>query len=141
VKRVYGPVAQMDVDSARHRRLESAGVTLLPGRVPILALPLRKDGQRRTDPAGSVIVGRGRFGVHRDLLHLGGELADMEVRVPSGRYPCALEVHTGAGDVEVRGRVSVLHSWVPVAVTLLLGGGASEFAVDDLEVEEIWRAA
>jgi hypothetical protein len=92
VKRVYGPVAQMDVDSARHRRLESAGVTLLPGRV--------------------------------------------EVRVPPGSYPCALEVHAGAGDVDDRGRVRVFHSFVPVAVTLLLGGGPGEFAVEDLAVEE-----
>jgi hypothetical protein len=104
VKRVYGPVAQMDVDSARQRRLESAGVTLLPGRVPILALPLRKDGRRRVDPPGS--------------------------------YPCALEVHAGAGDVDDRGRVRVFHSFVPVAVTLLLGGGPGEFAVEDLAVEE-----
>jgi hypothetical protein len=88
VKRVYGPVAQMDVDSARQRRLESAGVTLLPGRVP------------------------------------------------PGSYPCALEVHAGAGDVDDRGRVRVFHSFVPVAVTLLLGGGPPEFAVEDLAVEE-----
>jgi hypothetical protein len=74
VKRVYGPVAQMDVDSARQRRLESAGVTL--------------------------------------------------------------EVHAGAGDVDDRGRVRVFHSFVPVAVTLLLGGGPGEFAVEDLAVEE-----
>jgi hypothetical protein len=136
VKRVYGPVAQMDVDSARQRRLESAGVTLLPGRVPILALPLRKDGRRRVDPAASVVVGRGRLGIHRDLLRVGGELADVEVRVPPGSYPCALEVHAGAGDVDDRGRVRVFHSFVPVAVTLLLGGGPGEFAVEDLAVEE-----
>jgi hypothetical protein len=129
VKRVYGPVAQMDVDSARQRRLESAGVTLLPGRVPILALPLRKDGRRRVDPAASVVVGRGRLGIHRDLLLVGGELADVEVRVPPGSYPCAL-------DVDDRGRVRVFHSFVPVAVTLLLGGGPPEFAVEDLAVEE-----
>jgi hypothetical protein len=38
--------------------------------------------------------------------------------------------------VDDRGRVRVFHSFVPVAVTLLLGGGPGEFAVDDLAVEE-----
>jgi hypothetical protein len=38
--------------------------------------------------------------------------------------------------VDDRGRVRVFHSFVPVAVTLLLGGGPPEFAVEDLAVEE-----
>jgi hypothetical protein len=89
--------------------------------VPILALPPGR--KRRPGHAGAVVVGRGRFRIDRDLLLLDGQIADVEVRVPPGRYPCGLDLWLSDTDMEQRGDVLVFHSWVPASVTLHLNGG------------------
>jgi hypothetical protein len=135
VKRVHGPVARLDAVSEDGRRLESAGAMLPTGRVPILALPPGR--KRRPGHAGAVVVGRGRFRIDRDLLLLDGQIADVEVRVPPGRYPCGLDLWLSDTDMEQRGDVLVFHSWMPASVTLHLDGGGGGFAgLEELEVSE-----
>jgi hypothetical protein len=132
VKRVHGPVARLDAVSEDGRRLESSGAMLPTGRIPILALPPGK--RHRPGHAGAVVVGRGRFRIQGDLLLLDGLVADVEVRVPPGRYACGLDIRFADNDMEVRGEVQVFHSWTPLAVTLHRGG---RFAgLEELEVSE-----
>jgi hypothetical protein len=136
VKRIHGPVARLGVPSEDGRQLDPAGAMLPTEPVPIMALPPRREP--RPDHGGAVLVGRGRFLIRGGLLLVDGRLADVQLRVPAGRYACGLDMRFADGDMEVVDGVMVFHSWVPIGVTLHLGGpGGNAFAgLDLLEVTE-----
>jgi hypothetical protein len=136
VKRIHGPVARLGVPSEDGRQLDPAGAMLPAEPVPIMALPPGR--QPRPDHGGAVLVGRGRFVIRGDLLLVDGRLADVQLRVPAGRYACGLDMRFADGDVETVGGVVVFHSWVPIGVTLHLDrpGGNGFAGLDLLEVSE-----